>query len=220
MKHTPVGISDLTLYVPNPVMELDSLIERRIAEEPKLERRLLRAIETTGQKSMRYPELWQDNATLSAQAAHTLLSRANRDSVSGLRYLAVGTETSVDHSKPIAAYVEGMLQGAGVPVPEQISTFQVQHACAGGTISMLSVGALLQVSGRSGESGVVICSDIARYDAPSTAEITQGAGAVAMLIETNPALIELDLQTQGYASRDVDDFFRPIGSVTAKVKGG
>ena len=220
MKHTPVGISDLTLYVPNPVMELDSLIKRRIAEEPKLERRLRRAIETTGQKSMRYPELWQDNATLSAQAAHTLLSRANRTSVAGLRYLAVGTETTVDHSKPIAAYVEGMLQGAGVSVPEQISTFQVQHACAGGTISMLSVGALLQVSGRSGESGVVICSDIARYDAPSTAEITQGAGAVAMLIETNPALIELDLQTQGYASRDVDDFFRPIGSVTAKVKGG
>jgi hydroxymethylglutaryl-CoA synthase len=120
----------------------------------------------------------------------------------------------------VSAYVEGALQSSGVDLPETISTFQVQHACAGGTISMLSVGALLKVAGRTGESGIVVSSDIARYDVPSTAEITQGAGAVAMLVETSPKLLELDLSTVGYASRDVDDFFRPLGSVTAKVKGG
>ena len=32
--------------------------------------------------------------------------------------------------------------------------------------------------------------------------------------------MEFDLDTQGLCSRDVDDFFRPNGSVTAKVKGG
>lgn len=220
MTNRAVGISDLSLYVPDPVMDLDTLVEYRLKERPELERRLRRAIDSTGQRAMRYPQLWEDSATLSAQAAHQLLERRDPATFAGIRYLAVGTETGLDHSKPISAYVEGMLQQAGLAVPESISTFQVQHACAGGTISMLSVGALLQVSGRSNESGMVICSDIARYDAPSTAEITQGAGAVAMMIESNPALIELDLQTQGYASRDVDDFFRPLGSVTAKVKGG
>ena len=220
MTNNPVGISDLSLYVPDPVIELETLVDYRLKESPALERRLRRAIDSTGQRAIRYPQLWEDSATLSAQAAHQLLERRDPAGLAGMRYLAVGTETGLDHSKPISAYVEGMLQAAGLAVPESISTFQVQHACAGGTISMLSVGALLQVSGRSGESGMVICSDIARYDAPSTAEITQGAGAVAMMIEPNPALIELDLQTQGYASRDVDDFFRPLGSVTAKVKGG
>ncbi|MFO8063770.1 MAG: hydroxymethylglutaryl-CoA synthase [Spirochaetia bacterium] len=218
MSKTSVGISDLFLYVPSPRISLDTLVDYRVAADPSIARRLRRALESTGQRAVRYPRLYEDNVTLSAEATAGLLRR--RGTGDGLRYLAVGTETPVDHSKPVAAYVEGALQNAGIDVPETISTFQVQHACAGGTISMLSVGALLQVAGRPGESGIVLSSDIARYDAPSTAEVTQGAGAVAMLVENQPKLLSLDLSTVGYASRDVDDFFRPLGSVTAKVKGG
>ncbi|MFP4205873.1 MAG: hydroxymethylglutaryl-CoA synthase family protein [Spirochaetaceae bacterium] len=218
MEETSVGLSDLFAYVPRPRISLEKLVEYRVQSVPKLERRLRRALETTGQQAVRYPQIYEDNVTLSAEAAAGIL-RA-RGSGEGLRYLTVGTETPVDHSKPVAAYVEGVLQNAGMDVPETISTFQVQHACAGGTISMLSVAALLAVAGRDSESGIVISSDIARYDAPSTAEVTQGAGAVGMLVERNPRLLSLDLGTAGYASRDVDDFFRPLGSVTAKVKGG
>jgi hydroxymethylglutaryl-CoA synthase len=112
-----------------------------------------------------------------------------------------------------------MLQRAGIALPESLSSFQVQHACAGATMALLSVAGMLQTSELPGESGIVMASDIARYDTESTAEITQGAGAVAMLVEGAPRLIDLDLSTVGYFSRDVDDFFRPLGSKTAKVKG-
>ncbi|MFW5806085.1 MAG: hydroxymethylglutaryl-CoA synthase, partial [Spirochaetota bacterium] len=182
-------MSDLFAYVPRPRISLEKLVEYRVQSVPKLERRLRRALETTGQQAVRYPQIYEDNVTLSAEAAAGIL-RA-RGSGEGLRYLTVGTETPVDHSKPVAAYVEGVLQNAGMDVPETISTFQVQHACAGGTISMLSVAALLAVAGRDSESGIVISSDIARYDAPSTAEVTQGAGAVGMLVERNPRLLSL-----------------------------
>lgn len=221
MSETRVGIDDLSLYIPAPRIELSRLVERRGKEEPKLERRLQRALLTTGQEAIRFPEPWEDSATLAAQAAHDLLERGKGKSDPGkLRYIAVGTETSVDMSKPIASYVEGMLQQSGDGVPSSLSTFQVQHACAGGTISLLSVSALLKAAGQQEESGLVICSDIARYETPSTAEITQGAGAVAMRVTTDPDLLEIDLTSQGYSSKDVDDFFRPLGSVTAKVKGG
>jgi hydroxymethylglutaryl-CoA synthase len=218
MAEKSVGISDLSLYVPAPEIKLADLLEYRVAQRPDLERRLRRAAESTGQLSIRYPEMWQDPATLSAQAVHSLASQGQ--DLDRLRYLAVGTETGVDHSKPIAAYVQGMMQQSDVSIPDNISTFQVQHACAGGTIALLSVGALLRTAARGGEQGLVICSDVARYEVPSTAEITQGAGAVGMLVETNPKLLELDISTQGYASQDVDDFFRPLGSTIAKVKGG
>lgn len=201
-------------------MDLQRLLEHRVQQQPSIQRRLTRALETTGQKSMRFPELWQDNATLAAQASRELLQRAGNNSLAKIRYLSVGTETSVDHSKPVAAYVEGMLQRSGIDVPDSLSTFQVQHACAGGTVAMMGVAAMLSLSLRTDESGLIVCSDIARYDAPSTAEITQGAGAVALRIENNPRLLSLDLGTPGYCSRDVDDFFRPLGSTTAKVKGG
>jgi hydroxymethylglutaryl-CoA synthase len=217
MDKTKIGLSDLEIYVPSPRMGLDSLVDYRVAQDPGFERRLRRAIEKTGQGAIRFPSPWEDSATLAAQASYKLLKR-NPESTKHLRYIGTGTETTVDQSKPMAAYLEGMLQNSGLSVPETMMTFQTQHACAGGTIAMLGIAGLLAVGSRD-ESGLVVSSDIARYDAPSTAEITQGAGAVSLLVERNPRLVEIDLDTQGLCSRDVDDFFRPLGSVTAKVKG-
>ena len=217
MNETTVGISDMSLYVPRWKIDLSDILRVRAEEDPSFERRLRRAIESTNQISIRFPAPWQDSVTLAAQAARPLL--ADEAVARGVRYLAVGTETSVDMSKPIAAYAQGALQRSGVPLPRTLSTFQVQHACAGGTIAMMSVAGMLQATGRPGESGLVVNSDIARYQTPSTAEITQGAGAVALRIERDPDLLELDTHTVGFASADEDDFFRPLASVTARVKG-
>jgi len=219
MREHTVGISDIQIYLPAPKMDLDTLVEERVREVPKLERHLERACRSTGQRAIRFPSVWEDTSTMAATAAYQLI-RDNPDlDPADIRYLTVGTESGLDHSKPIASFVEGMLQQAGVGISDSLSTFQVQHACAAGTLSLLSVSALLQVSGRDNESGIVMCSDVARYKPHTTAEVTQGAGSVAMLVERNPSLIELDLTTQGYCSRDVDDFFRPLGSKTAQVKG-
>ncbi len=214
-----VGISDIRVYLPRPVIDLEELVRKRVAEHPRLARHMARALATTGQKSIRFPEPWEDTATMAAQAAWELLLTNPRLERAAIRHLAVGTETTVDHSKPVSAYVQGMLQRAGIALPDSLSSFQVQHACAGATMALLSVAGMLQTSELPGESGIVMASDIARYDTESTAEITQGAGAVAMLVESAPKLIDLDLSTVGYFSRDVDDFFRPLGSKTAKVKG-
>ncbi len=215
----PVGISDIGLYVPSLEMNVDGLVERRVRENPMLGRHLERAGRVTGQEAFRFPEMWEDGATLAARAAYGLMKDAPSFDPASIRHLIVGTETGVDHSKPVSAYVEGMLQKSGIPLPTSLSSFQTQHACAGGTFALLSVAGLLAVSGRAGDSGLVISSDIARYETKSTAEITQGAGAVAMLVETEPRLVEIDLATMGFCSRDVDDFFRPLGSVTARVNG-
>jgi len=220
MPELPVGISDIRLYVPSPQIEIDTIVRERIRLRPELEKSLTRACDTTGQKRMRFPHPWEDTSTLAAQAALRLFAQSSEIDPAKLRFLTVGTETPVDHSKAVAAYVEGMLQKANIAIPRTISTFQVTHACAGGALGAISVAALLAFSNRRRESGLVICSDIARYERETTAEITQGAGATALLVEANPKLVELDLSNMGFASEDVDDFFRPLGSVVAKVKGG
>ncbi|POR04123.1 hypothetical protein AU468_03890 [Alkalispirochaeta sphaeroplastigenens] len=221
MTGKPVGISDMALFVPTPKIDLSTLLTTRAAADPRFERRLRLAIESTNQVSMRFPAPWEDPVTLAAQAADELLRRGNteQDRARSLRFLVTGTETSVDMSKPISAYVQGALQRNGLDLPQTLSTFQVQHACAGGTLALMSVASLLGTTGRPGDRGLVMCTDIARYETPSTAEITQGAGAVAMLVEENPRLLELNLASTGFSSSDVDDFFRPLGSVTARVKG-
>ena len=221
-----VGIDDIAVYVPRQRILLETLVERRANNDRALLRALERAIRSTGQRAIRFPYWWEDSATMGAQIARELLLRERNtaengavDNLKSLRYLGVGTETGLDHAKALASFAEGMLQRSGIEVPETISTFQVQQACAGGTVALTGVAALLAVSNTEPESGLILCSDIARYKVGSAAEITQGAGAVAIMLNTRPRLIEIDISNVGYASRDVDDFFRPLGQSTAQVKG-
>ncbi len=219
MSQTKIGIGDISLYLPDPSMDLKILMESRAVSHPQLQRVMNRAIENTGQLSFRFPEPWEDTASMAANAAAQTMEHLNEKDRNSIRYIAVGTETAVDHSKPAAAYVQGMLNEAGYGLGNAMLTYEIKHACAGGTAALLSCAAMLSISGRLNEKALAITSDIARYDAPSTAEITQGAGAVSLLIEKNPRLIEIDLSNQGFFSSDVDDFFRPLDSVTARVKG-
>jgi hydroxymethylglutaryl-CoA synthase len=214
-----VGISDIQLHIPQPKLDLEVLVKNRARAEPRLGRHLERAIKVTGQRAIRFPQVWEDTATMAAQAVHRLLERSSPVVLPNLRHLVVGTETTVDQSKPVSAYVQGMLQRSGLEVPQRLSSFQVQHACAGATMSLVSAGSMMALGNRAAESGLVIASDIARYQTATTAEVTQGAGAVALLLETSPRLLELELVNLGYCSRDVDDFFRPVGSHLAQVRG-
>jgi len=219
MGNKKIGISDIDIYIPRAKLELDVLIKKRSEDNPRLARHLDRALRVTGQKTIRFTDVWEDSATMAAQSAYGLLKGKDPVTFANLRHLVVGTESGLDHSKPLSAFVQGMLQRSGLEIPESLSSFQVQHACAGATLSLISVGGLLGMSNRSAEAGVVVATDIAHYETKTTAEVTQGAGSVALLLETDPRLLELDLTTIGFCSRDVDDFFRPLGSATAKVKG-
>jgi len=219
MSQTAIGIGDIALYLPDPEMDMQTLMEARGKSHPQLVRIMNRAIEHTGQLSFRFPEPWEDTASMAANSAAEIMDRLKNEERSRIRYISVGTETAVDHAKPAASYVQGMLNDAGYGLGTSMTTYEVKHACAGGTAALLSAASMLSLSGKPEEKALAISSDIARYDAPSTAEITQGAGAVSLLVEKNPRLLEMDLSTQGLYASDVDDFFRPLDSVTAKVKG-
>src|SRR6185369_5932770 len=69
-----------------------------------------------------------------------------------------------------------------------------------------------------GRKALVVSTDIARYDLNSSAEFTQGAGAVALLIGESPRLLELD-ETTGIFASNVYDFWRPLERREAVVDG-
>jgi hydroxymethylglutaryl-CoA synthase len=64
----------------------------------------------------------------------------------------------------------------------------------------------------------VVASDIARYERQTPGEATQGCGAVAMIVSTQPRLVALDPET-GIHTEDVMDFWRPNYRTTAIVDG-
>lgn len=214
-----IGISDMAFHIPRPSLDLSRIVALRGADNPAQRRRLERGLETTGQKIMRFPSPWEDTVSMAANAAQRLLERRPDNEDRQVRFIVSGTETSVDFSKPVSSWVQGMLERSGRRLSRNLATFQVQHACAGGTLGLLSAAALLLASGRPDERGLILCSDIARYECPSSAEITQGSGAAALLLDPQARLVGLDLAGLGFSSQDVDDFFRPLDSVTARVKG-
>ena len=59
----------------------------------------------------------------------------------------------------------------------------------------------------SDRKAIVIASDVAKYELASTGEYTQGAGAVAMFISSNPSIILNE--TFGISMEHVGDFFKP-----------
>lgn len=218
MSRIELGISDLELRIPAPEIPSEIVLANRGAADSELRAHLERSLKYTGQQSIRFNEPWQDAASLAADAVRGCALRLSPGQLQGVRYLLSGTETTVDQSKPIAAYVQGMLERSGVELPRNIFTFQTQHACAGGMAAVMAAAGMLSQR-PDGEQALVCCSDVARYQAATTAEVTQGAGAVAMTVSRDPALLSLDFNTAGYDSRDVDDFFRPNGSHIARVKG-
>lgn len=140
--------------------------------------------------------------TMSATAVMRLIRQYDLDP-RRIGYLALGTESSTDNSAG-AVIVKGMinegLRAEGLPpLPRNCEVPEFKHACLGGVYALKNALRYLAVDGRDRQA-IVISADIAEYARASSGEPTQGAGAVAMLVENDPKLLEVDLGRTGSAS--------------------
>src|SRR5260370_28605429 len=128
----------------------------------------------------------EDPVALAANAARRLFATSGAEA-SRIGLCVVGTETAVDHSKPVAAFLHRLLG-----LPQRCRVYETKHACFGGTAGVLTAIDWIASGSARGRSALVICTDIARYDLGSAGEPTQGAGAVALLISESPPLFALE----------------------------
>ena len=201
-----VGIEALAVALPRRTLHLEDLARARGVDPAKY-------VAGLGVREMAVSDPGEDTVSLAATAARRLLESNDIDPGS-IGMLAVGTETGVDHSKPVASFVQGL-----VGLPRQMRVFDVQHACYGGTAAFMAGAEWIASGVAGGKSAIVICSDIARYGVKTAGEPTQGAGAVAFLVSAHPELLVLDLGVNGTSSAHVFDFWRPLGRREAVVDG-
>ena len=197
------GIEAMGVAVPEQYVDMAELAEARGVAPGKY-------LEGIGLKQMAVPAVDEDTVTLAVRAARMALKGVDLNEI-GL--CIVGTETAVDHSKPVASFVQGLLG-----LPTHCRVYETKHACYGGTAGLMTAMDWIRSGSNRGRKALVIASDIARYGLRTAGEPTQGAGAVAMLISQKPLLVELE-QTVGTYSRDVMDFWRPLYSKDAFVDG-
>jgi hydroxymethylglutaryl-CoA synthase len=149
---------------------------------------------------MRGPD---ENAyTMAATAVVRLIRQYDLDP-SRVGFLGLGTESSTDNSAG-AVIVKGMVNQAlarhGLPLlPRACEVPEFKHACLGGVYALKAAARYLALDGH-GRHAIVVCADIAEYARATSGEATQGAGAVAMLIEESPRLLALELAISGSSS--------------------
>lgn len=188
------GVSGLSLYVPQLRVPLDRWSEWTGNSWDK--------IQAVVGRSFRYPAPHENVYTMAANAVLRLIQRYGIDPES-VGFLALGTESSKDNSAG-AVIVRGMvdraLESLGMPrLSRSLEVPEFKHACLGGVYALKGALRYVTFDGR-GKNAIVVCGDIAEYERGSTGEQTQGAGAVAMLIQQEPKLFEVDLAHAGSAS--------------------
>ena len=206
MTNRTIGLDALALAVPESFVELAELANARGVSPSKY-------VDGLGVRRMAVARPHEDPVALAANAARRLFATAEVDPDS-VGLVVVGTETAVDHSKPIAAYLHGLLR-----LPSRCRVYEAKHACFGGTAGLLTAVDWIASGSARGRSALGVCTDIARYALGSAGEPTQGAGAVAMLVTESPRLLALEPGVSGSYARDVADFWRPLYRKDAVVDG-
>lgn len=206
-----VGIDDLSVYVPKLCLSATGEFASSRSIDPG---KLTKGI---GIERMAIPDSHEDAATMAAMSIKDLMERNNlKPDQIGKIY--VGTESGVDEAKAIGTYVVGMLGNVyGQGSFEECSTVEFKSACIGATYALENL-CNWTVLNDDACMGIVVASDIAKYELNTPGEYTQGAGSVSLLVKKMPRLIALD-GFAGSFTKDEDDFFRPLGSSTAVVHG-
>ncbi|QDK48868.1 hydroxymethylglutaryl-CoA synthase [Limosilactobacillus reuteri] len=150
----------------------------------------------------------QDIITLGATAAKKLLTPELEKNISTV---IVATESGIDNSKASAIYIKHLLG-----LSDFTRTVEMKEACYSATAAIQFAKGVVALNPQ--ETVLVIAADIARYGLNTPGEVTQGAGAVAMLISRNPHILTLEDTTVAY-SKDIMDFWRPLYATEALVDG-
>jgi hydroxymethylglutaryl-CoA synthase len=160
--------------------------------------------------------------TMAATAVLRLIQQYNIDPQT-IGFLGLGTESSTDNSAG-AVLVKGMVNQAlrdmgQAEISRACEVPEFKHACLGGVYALKSAARYLATDGHD-RIAIVVCSDIAEYERASSGEPTQGAGAVAMLVEPEAKLLTVQLHSCGSASSyRGPDFRKPFVRFMGQTEG-
>ncbi|WP_254271897.1 hydroxymethylglutaryl-CoA synthase [Haloarcula marina] len=154
-----------------------------------------------------FPDVYEDIVTMAANAAHRLMERKGLEP-DDIGRIDVATESSFDNSKPVSTYVAGCLEQVYDGDFHHANKGERKFACIAGTQSLDDAYNWIRAGRNRGRAAIVIATDTALYARDDPGEATQGAGAVAMLVDEDPSLVELSPE-QGFGSADETDFLKP-----------
>ncbi|MDC0105555.1 hydroxymethylglutaryl-CoA synthase [Bacteroidia bacterium] len=205
MKDT-FGIHDIAFKAPSLYLPIEDLAIARNLDPAKL-------IHGLGLKKMSVCDVDEDVITIAASSVIQLLEQNPELKPDKIGRIYVGTESSIDGSKPIGTYVHELVRqyyerrGIDTIGISHVDVVDMTFACIGAVDAMHN--SLYYLYANPDKVAIVVAADIANYDLDSPGEYTQGAGAAAVLLSKNPSLISLS-DKWGISVKNEHDFFKPI----------
>ena len=196
-----VGIDAFEIWTGNLRLDLPNTFAPAQGEEPE------KYTKGLGLHASSFPDTYEDIVTMGANAAYRLMQREGLEPTD-IGRIDVATESSFDKSKPISTYIAGCLEQVFDGDFRHANKGERKFACVAGTQSVDDAFNWIQAGRNRGRAALVIATDTALYERDDPGEATQGAGAVAMLIDEDPSVVELSTH-QGYGSMDETDFLKP-----------
>jgi len=199
-----IGIASIGLHLPPLALKVTDLATLRGVEPAKYTQGL-------GLQDMALCPPDYTIVELATEAAKRALSRW-QGQLSDIGLIAVGTESAIDMSRPLSAWVADKLGLKGA-----VRSYEVKHACYGGTLAVRQALEWKLANPQQAKAALVIAADIALYAENDPGEPTQGAGAVAMIID-EPLIATIEPQSHAW-SEPAFDFWRPLGQAYPCVEG-
>ena len=196
-----IGIDKISMEVSNKYVSIEELAIKRGVEVDKF-------IKGIGQSEMSFTSKNQDAITLGYLAARDIVDDYDREHID---LVILATESSVDESKAGSIYIKEFLG-----INDYCKCIEIKQACFGATAALDFAKGHLTLNENS--RVLIIASDIAKYGPNSAGEVTQGAGAVAMIVARMPKILEFNNDEVAY-TKDVMDFWRPTGDIYPSVDG-
>ena len=201
------GIDAISFDVANIHLPIKTLAVARNIEPEKLEKGL-------GLIKMTLPDVHQDVVVFGANAL-TKLILENEINLNEISRIYVGTESGIDSSKPISSYLINLMeQKFGEDTLAECDVVDFTFACIGGVDALQNCIDFVKLNPT--KKAIVVTTDFAKYDLNSTGEYTQGAGALAMLVTSNPRIIAFD-ENWATSTKGVFDFFKPYRTISKEA---
>ena len=197
------GIDAIAFDVAKIHLPIKTLANARNIEPEKLEKGL-------GLIKMTLPDVHQDTVVFGANAL-TKLILENNLKLDEIARIYVGTESAIDSSKPIASFLIALMeQKFGENSLSECDVVDFTFACIAGVDALQNCIDFVTLNPN--KKAIVVTTDFAKYDLNSTGEYTQGAGALAMLITSNPLIMAFD-NCWATSTKGVFDFFKPYRKI-------
>lgn len=196
-----VGIEKIGIFIPQKYIDLSKLATYRGIDP-------LKWTEGIGQERMSIMTIKQDVVSMGANACLKILDDEDKKTIDQVIF---ATESALDFSKASSTYIHKLLG-----IQPFAKSYEIKQACYSATAAIQLATDYVRL--RPDRKVIIIASDISKYGLRSSGEATQGAGAIAILISSNPKVMEITQQSVSLTEHSFD-FWRPNYSDYPFVEG-